>query len=189
MPPIKRYANRKLYDTAAKRYITLDGIAELIRQGADVRVWDHETGEDITAQIQAQIIFEQEKKARRGLPRSVFTGLIQAGSDTFAQLRHALTSAAEWRAQVDTEIDRRLRALAAAGELEAAEAERLADLLMGAGAADLDANWPEATDIHRILKQRGVPSRGDMQRLNRQVAALAREVERLSADRGGRRRS
>ena len=46
---IKRYPNRKLYDTEAKRYITLDGIAELIRQGAEVRVIDHTTDEDLTA--------------------------------------------------------------------------------------------------------------------------------------------
>ena len=67
---IKRYSNRKLYDTAAKRYVTLDGIAELIRQGAEVRVIDHATGDDMTAQIQAQIIFEEEKRGGGLLPRT-----------------------------------------------------------------------------------------------------------------------
>ena len=71
MPLIKRYANRKLYDTESKRYITLDGIAEMIRQQQDVKVVDHETGEDITALTQAQIIFEQERKLRSGIPRTV----------------------------------------------------------------------------------------------------------------------
>ena len=73
MPLIKRYANRKLYDTESKRYITLDGIAEMIRQQQDVKVIDHETGEDITALTQAQIIFEQERKLRSGIPHTVFT--------------------------------------------------------------------------------------------------------------------
>ncbi|MBP7044934.1 MAG: pesticidal protein Cry15Aa, partial [Chloroflexi bacterium] len=45
MPVIKRYPNRKLYDTEAKKYITLDGIAELIRKGEDIRVVDHTTDE------------------------------------------------------------------------------------------------------------------------------------------------
>ena len=63
MPIIKRYPNRKLYDTEAKKYITLDGIAELIRQGEEVVVIDHTTNEDLTAVTLTQIIFEQEKKS------------------------------------------------------------------------------------------------------------------------------
>ena len=49
MPLIKRYPNRKLYDTEAKQYVTLEQIAELIRSGKDVQVIDHESGEDLTA--------------------------------------------------------------------------------------------------------------------------------------------
>ena len=59
---IKRYPNRKLYNTDAKRYITLDTIAELIRDGNDVEVRDHETGEDLTGVTLSQIIFEREKR-------------------------------------------------------------------------------------------------------------------------------
>ena len=60
MPVIKRYPNRKLYDTEAKRYITLDGIAELIREGAEVQVVDHTTDEDLTA-----VTFEKALKQIR----------------------------------------------------------------------------------------------------------------------------
>jgi len=62
MPVIKRYPNRKLYDTQAKQYITLDRIAELIREGTDIQVIDHASGEDITALTLSQVIFEQEKR-------------------------------------------------------------------------------------------------------------------------------
>ncbi|MGD8806379.1 MAG: polyhydroxyalkanoate synthesis regulator DNA-binding domain-containing protein, partial [Chloroflexota bacterium] len=58
---IKRYPNRKLYNTEAKQYVTLEGIAELIRQGQEVQITDHQTGEDLTAVTLTQIIFEQEK--------------------------------------------------------------------------------------------------------------------------------
>ncbi|MCK5314811.1 MAG: polyhydroxyalkanoate synthesis regulator DNA-binding domain-containing protein, partial [Anaerolineales bacterium] len=71
---IKRYPNRKLYDTEAKQYITLDEIADLIRQGQEIRVTDNVTGEDLTAVTLSQIIFEQEKKQSGFLPRSVLTG-------------------------------------------------------------------------------------------------------------------
>lgn len=59
---IKRYGNRKLYDTQNSAYITLDGIASLVRGGQDVRVIDNDTGEDLTALIFAQIIAEEQKK-------------------------------------------------------------------------------------------------------------------------------
>ena len=68
MTMIKRYPNRKLYDTEAKQYITLSGIAELIRQGGDIQVSDYATGEDLTALTLSQIIFEQEKKQSGFLP-------------------------------------------------------------------------------------------------------------------------
>jgi len=59
---IKRYANRKLYDVRASRYITLDGIRDLVRAGHDVHVIDNDSGEDLTAVTFAQIIYEDEKR-------------------------------------------------------------------------------------------------------------------------------
>lgn len=59
---IKRYGNRKLYDTHASAYITLDGIAALVRGGQDVRVIDNDSGADLTALIFAQVIVEEQKK-------------------------------------------------------------------------------------------------------------------------------
>ena len=71
MPLIKRYPNRKLYDTEAKTYVTLDQLTVLIQHGADVQVIDHETGEDLTNLTLTQIILEQEKKRAGFLPRQL----------------------------------------------------------------------------------------------------------------------
>ena len=71
MVTIKRYPNRKLYNTNSKSYITLDGIAALIRDGSEVEILDHGTGEDLTTVTLTQIIFEQEKKHAGFLPRSI----------------------------------------------------------------------------------------------------------------------
>ena len=82
---IKRYPNRKLYDTEAKRYVTLDQVTVLIQDGQEIQVVDHESGEDLTNLTLTQIILEQEKKSDDGfLPRSVLTGLIRAGDQTSA---------------------------------------------------------------------------------------------------------
>lgn len=61
---IKRYANRKLYNTDTSRYITLKGIAELVEAGDDVRVIDNETGEDITSITLSQILVDNERSNR-----------------------------------------------------------------------------------------------------------------------------
>ena len=90
MPVIKRYPNRKLYDTEAKRYVTLEHIAALIQANEDVLVIDHESGEDLTNLTLSQIIFEQEKKGSGLLSRSLLTNLIRSGGDTFDQVRRAL---------------------------------------------------------------------------------------------------
>lgn len=92
MPVIKRYPNRKLYDTEAKRYVTLENIAQMIQQGEDVLVIDHESGEDLTNLTLSQIIFEQEKKGSGLISRSLLTNLIRTGGDTLEQVRRTLLS-------------------------------------------------------------------------------------------------
>lgn len=59
---IKKYANRKLYDTRTSRYITLEGISQLVRDGADIEVVDRESGSDLTPLILSQIVMGEEKR-------------------------------------------------------------------------------------------------------------------------------
>ncbi len=79
MRMIKRYSNRKLYDTTDSRYVTLHQIAGLIRNGDEIRVLDKTTQQDLTASTMAQIIFEEEKRgphlAIEGLRHIIRSGL------------------------------------------------------------------------------------------------------------------
>jgi polyhydroxyalkanoate synthesis repressor PhaR len=79
---IKKYANRKLYDTRTSRYVTLDGIAELVREGHDIRVVDRDSGQDLTQVILSQIVLTEEK---RGPKR-----LVDAGADALHDRGQAL---------------------------------------------------------------------------------------------------
>src|SRR6266700_8259575 len=79
---IKKYANRKLYDTRTSRYVTLDAIAELVRDGHDIRVVDRDTGHDITQVVLSQIVLTEEK---RGPQR-----LVDAGTDVIHERGQAL---------------------------------------------------------------------------------------------------
>ena len=79
---IKKYANRKLYDTRTSRYVTLDAIAQLVRDGHDIRVVDRDSGNDLTQVILSQIVLTEEK---RGPKR-----LVDAGADALHDRGQAL---------------------------------------------------------------------------------------------------
>jgi polyhydroxyalkanoate synthesis repressor PhaR len=106
---IKRYTNRKLYDTVESRYVTLDEIAEMVKAGTEVRIVDNRTKEDLTSVTLAQIIFEEEKKTSKmslrtlkDLIRHGGERAVQLVGDTQAELRErveAVRQAAEQRVQ------------------------------------------------------------------------------------------
>ena len=69
---IKKYANRRLYNTGTSTYVTLEDLAAMVKNGEDFLVYDAKTGEDITRSVLAQIIFEQENKAGQNLLPTTF---------------------------------------------------------------------------------------------------------------------
>lgn len=78
---IKKYANRRLYNTAKSSYVTLDDLAEMVREGHDFHVNDAKTGEDITRSVLTQIIFEAESKGQKMLPTNFLRQLIRLYGD------------------------------------------------------------------------------------------------------------
>jgi len=77
---IKRYTNRKLYDTEHSCYVTLEEIAQMIKDGEEIQVVDNKTKDDLTAVTLAQIIVEEEKKVAR-MPLKLLRGIIQSGNE------------------------------------------------------------------------------------------------------------
>lgn len=78
---IKKYANRRLYNTAASSYVTLDHLSEMVRENIDFIVIDAKTGDDITRSVLTQIIFEQESKGQSMLPVQFLRRLIRFYGD------------------------------------------------------------------------------------------------------------
>jgi polyhydroxyalkanoate synthesis repressor PhaR len=98
---IKKYANRKLYDTRTSRYITLDEIAQLVREGHDIQVVDRDNGSDLTQVTLSQIVLSEEK---RGPARLVDAGgeiLHDRGQALLDYVRGALNVPADIRNQVE----------------------------------------------------------------------------------------
>ncbi len=81
---IKRYQNRKLYDTHQSCYVTLDEIAEMIMRGEEVAVIDNRTKKDITSATLTQIIFEKQKRSKVTIPVLTLRDIIQVGGGTFS---------------------------------------------------------------------------------------------------------
>ncbi len=184
MPLIKRYPNRKLYDTEAKRYITREGIASLIQQGCEIQVLDHATGDDLTAVTLTQVIADLEKKRGGFVPHTVLAGLIQSSGDRFSALQRYLASQFDLLHSVDEEIKRRMKILIRRGEFAESDGnhvvERLLDLGLGTiGDQDLPSD-DEIEQILEILNKRGIPTRSDLEQLMAQLDRLAAELETLT---------
>jgi len=79
---IKKYANRRLYNTATSSYVTLDYLAEMVKNGDDFVVYDAKSGEDITHSVLTQIIFEEESKGQNLLPIQFLRQLIKFYGDS-----------------------------------------------------------------------------------------------------------
>ncbi len=157
---IKRYANRKLYNTATSRYITLKGIADLIEAGEQIRVIDNASGEDITSVTLSQILVDNERSSRR-VPGTVLSDLIQRSGDVlYGALKRGVGDAS---GGLD-EIQRNVR------KLLNRDGSTRRDWI-AFGAPDLDHVVQRA--LERVLRVLDLPTRADLE-------ALEKRLDRLS---------
>jgi polyhydroxyalkanoate synthesis repressor PhaR len=103
---IKRYSNRKLYDTQESRYVTLEELEELIRAGKEISVVDVSTGEDLTSVTLAQIILENERNHRATLPTAFLHQLIKHGEAWQEYVQKSFKSSLEGLMTSQREVDR-----------------------------------------------------------------------------------
>jgi len=158
---IKRYQNRKLYDTQQSCYVTLDDIAKMIRSSEDVMVIDNKTKNDITAATLTQIIFESEKKASQYAPLFTLREIIQNGngsiSSYLAKLGAFPQDYAEKQAQAQLEAAQKLESgKASYDDMKKSLDERVASAANAATAAkDLERGFsndlPDLPNSNRTL--------------------------------------
>jgi polyhydroxyalkanoate synthesis repressor PhaR len=104
---IKRYQNRKLYDTHQSCYVTLDEIAEMIMRGEEVLVLDNRSKKDITSSTLTQIIFEKQKRSKVMIPVTTLRDIIQLGGGTFSGfLTKSVESGATVLSKAKADLDR-----------------------------------------------------------------------------------
>ena len=170
---IKRYSNRKLYNTETSRYITLKGIAELIEHGEEVRVIDNETGEDITSIALSQILVDSER-SQRAVPGSVLSDLIQKGGDAlYGALKRGVEDASDGIEDLQRNVRRAIKT-------REEEAQRIREA-WGETRAEWRSEWDGMIEgaVERVFKALDLPRRSDIDVLNRNLERVADALEGL----------
>ena len=181
MHKIKRYANRKLYDTKTKQYVTLDKIGQLLKAGEEISVLDNKTGEDITAATVSQILARTKKGQADTGTSNVMIQLLRKGPGTLVDYGKKYLSLWD-RAltMADEEIDRLVERLVKEKEITPSEGSRLKkDMLTR---ADEMKKWvAEKIDqrVHEALDLMNLASREQVSQLTDKIEKLTRKVQNL----------
>ncbi|HZU88108.1 MAG TPA: polyhydroxyalkanoate synthesis repressor PhaR [Stellaceae bacterium] len=185
---VKKYANRRLYNTATSSYVTLDDLAKLIKSGGDFVAYDAKTGEDITRSVLTQIIMEEEQKGRNLLPISFLRQLISFYGDSMQFLVPGyLEQAMIAFARNQEEMRKSLQATF--GMFPFGQFEEMGKQNIALFERALRMLSPYARE-ERSSAAEPAPSRGEedprLKRLEEQIAALQRQLDSLGRERGGR---
>ena len=181
MHKIKRYANRKLYDTKTKQYVTLDKIGKLLKEGEEISVLDNKTGEDITAATVSQILARTKKGQADTGTSNVMIQLLRKGPGTLVDYgKRYLSLWDRALTMADEEIDRLVERLVKEKEITPSEGSRLKkDMLNRADeikkwiAEKIDQRLQEALDLMNLA------SREQVSQLTDKIEKLTRKVENL----------
>jgi polyhydroxyalkanoate synthesis repressor PhaR len=166
---IKRYANRKLYNTDTSRYITLKGIAELIEAGDEVRVIDNETGDDITNVALSQILLDNERSSST-VSQTLLSELIARGGDAlYGALRRGVGDATGGIGELQKNVRRIIKN-------REGDATKLGEWI-AVSTPDFDRVVENA--MERVFKMLDLPRRKDIVALNQNLQRVAEAVESL----------
>ena len=175
---IKRYANRKLYNTDTSRYITLKGIAELIDEGHEVRVIDNETGEDITSVALSQILVDSER-SNSNVSGSLLSQILGRGGDAlYDALRKGVDDASENLGDIQERF-RRFVGSEGHEELDGRRREHGRSLTDWIAYASPDFEQMIQKSMERVFRVLDLPRRSDIDALNKNLERVADAVETL----------
>ena len=184
MRTIKRYSNRKLYDTEDKRYITLEQIAALVRENQDIKVVDNQTGEDLTTVTLSQILLEQEKRKETSLPKTFFTNLIQRSVSQVTDFtKKNVLSYFDSSFADEKEVEANIDKMAQSGEVSPDEAKKLKDEVRSR-TATIKKKVDEMVErrVHDVLERLNIPTKSDVAKLTERLDEITKKFETILKD-------
>lgn len=176
---IKRYSNRKLYDTEDKRYITLEQIQQLVQDGQDIKVVENQTGEDLTTVTLSQILLEQEKRKEGKLPKSFFMDLVQRSSSTVVDfMRKNVLQYFDSSLLSEEQLSENVDQLVKAGEIPQDEAKQLKDEIK-TRTQSFKHRLDELVErrVQDVLSKLNIPTKAELDRLNQRLDELTKKLE------------
>jgi len=185
MRVIKRYPNRKLYDTTARQYVTLQAIRHLVGKGEKVQVVDSRTGRDVTKGALSKIVLEAETEIGGNLPTSFFTDIIKRGSRTVSgylkKTWEAGRGAAQW---AEEELENSVAGLVNRGKLTLGEADDLKKDFLGRVRSHLAAQESNLqavinTGIERALHTVNLPTRNEVDQVRSRLTDVETRINRI----------
>lgn len=198
---IKKYANRRLYNTATSSYVTLDHLCQMVREGKEFVVYDAKTGEDITRSVLTQIIVEEESKGQNLLPISFLRMLIRFYGDSMQwvvprYLEYSMQAFARNQEQMREYFQSTLGGMFPFGTLEEVGKQNLAMFERAmrmfspfAGAeferTSHEMSTPNGSDAAR--QARPQTSEQALEDLQRRLEELQRQMASLNRDKSGPR--
>ena len=184
---VKKYANRRLYNTATSNYVTLDDLARMIKDGGDFVAYDAKTGEDITRSVLTQIIVEQEQKGQNLLPISFLRQLISLYGDSMqflvpGYLEQAMLAFAQNQEQMRKNLQ------ATFGIFPFGQFEEMGKQNMALFERTLRMLAPYRGEEKPASSETGASRANDedprLKRLEAQIDALTQQLKALGRDRG-----
>jgi len=183
---IKKYANRRLYNTATSTYVTLDDLAEMVKQGTDFVVYDAKTGEEITRSVLTQIIFEEESKGTNLLPIRFLRQLIHFYGDSMqAFVPGYLEMSLENLTREQDKFRQQLAETWGADPFKAMEAQTKRNMAMFSDALKMFnpvaasmMNQGAAAEAHKPASAAG-SRKDDLQDLKDQISAMQRKLDTI----------
>jgi polyhydroxyalkanoate synthesis repressor PhaR len=183
---IKKYANRKLYDTTAKKYLTLDELAQLVHQGEEIQVIDNDTKQDITSVVLSSIILDSAKKEKSMLPDTMLIDLIQSrGGAVMEAVKKSVAAGVGAAELVQQRMEKRIKGAIEKGREQAdsltAIAESLEFILKDFRMRmQKTAEETVEKNFMRLMGSMNIPTRKEIEQLEASVAKLSQQIDRLT---------
>jgi polyhydroxyalkanoate synthesis repressor PhaR len=198
---IKKYANRRLYNTSTSSYVTLDYLAQMVKDGIEFVVMDAKTGEDITRSVLTQIIVEEEAKGQNLLPISFLRNLISFYGDSLQglvprYLEHTMQSFARNQEQMRQYMRDTLRGLSPFSHFEEMGKQNMAvfenamkmfspfygseqDRDKKAGEPDPQPEGPQPEGTEKPAKNQSEDQSDELNQMREQLARMQQQLEEL----------
>ncbi len=181
MHRIKKYANRKLYDTTDKKYISRTRLSELIKQGKDIIIIDNETGEDLTASIVSSLIATTRGKAGGTVSSGVLIQLFRKGGNALTD--YAKRYVSFWQrsfTMAEDEIDEVVKKLVKSKEISKSEGARLKQEVMGF-TTSLKVWISDTIDkrLKEVLSATNLATKDQVSALNSRIKTLEKKLEKF----------